>query len=50
MAVKDGGGVSTFGSCLLPGIKKRKTKPKKQQQQQQQKSYTRKCDFNIFKK
>ena len=40
------GNFHSLGSCLLPGIKKRKTK----QHKKQRKFYTRKCDFNLLKK
>ena len=42
------GNFHSLGSCLLPGIKKRKTK--QQQHKKQRKFYTRKCDFNLLKK
>ena len=41
------GNFHSLGSCLLPGIKKRKTK--QQQQKKQRKFYTKKCDFNLLK-
>ena len=43
------GNFHSLGSCLLPGIKKRKTK-QQQQHKKQRKFYTRKCDFNLLKK
>ena len=42
------GNFHSLGSCLLPGIKKGKTK--QQQHKKQRKFYTRKCDFNLIKK
>ena len=44
------GNFHSLGSCLLPGIKKRKTKQQQQQHKKQPIFYTRKCDFNLLKK